>query len=284
MFGALYRLGREAVHAHVGRPPRQARAAAAGVTRVTALAAGARATSTAAGVAGAAGGGGAGAAAAAGRDRAAALDTIGPLSESRGSLRAFMDAMLCPRSPAVSAPAALGAGSTTARVGKGWAPLRCHEGKCGACGVHNVSPLLDALILLAPAGDVSWNAYDYVETNGKRKLEQVRVGPLTPAAFKKHVLDGLFGRVLKTTGARQYRAGFAWHSFEVAWLAHAMAVDKDTFEPGCVWLGTDFAQNATIKLQDEVSGQYFTPVQVTIYNLVVFYHTVGLYTLNSVDP
>ena len=278
LFGALYRLGTTAMHAHDMRPVRVRRAAAEGAVAATA-AAGARVGGGAIG--------GAGGAAAMEAERATALDVITPLIESRGSLRKFTDAMLCPKSPAAvaltqTAPSTRRSNrinreqpTTTPRlVDKGWAPLACHEGKCSSCGVHKVGPLLDALILLAPPDAmVSWHSYDYMETSGKRRLEQVRKGPMTPKDFKEEVLTDMFGRVYKKAGSgRQYRAGFVWHSFEAAWQAAAMAHDKETFPPGTIWMGTDFAQNATIRLQNETATEYFNAKQVTIYNLVVFYH------------
>ena len=51
-----------------------------------------------------------------------------------------------------------------------------------------------------------------------------------------------------------------------------MDTDKATFPLGTVWMGSDFAQNAVIKNQNETQSEYFNPKQVTLYNVVILRH------------
>ena len=157
-------------------------------------------------------------------------------------------------------------------------PIECHDGSCTSCGAHKVDAIMDALIEVSPPDTtVTWHSFGYVhDAANVRRLEQIRMGPVSVPEFRTHVMDNFFGKHSKTKPFdRRCRDGFVWHRFEARWQHWMMCDDQQTFPVGTIWVGSDFAQNPVIKNNDEVPGQYFNPKQATLYNAVILYHGVG---------
>ena len=67
---------------------------------------------------------------------------------------------------------------------------------------------------------------------------------------------------------------YARHSHRSQWLDQQFRMCKKTFSIGTIILVVDFAENYTLKPQNETQSQYYKSIQITIFVHIIYRHAL----------
>ncbi|CAC5424453.1 unnamed protein product [Mytilus coruscus] len=135
----------------------------------------------------------------------------------------------------------------------------CLDRKCTECGVRLLDFSDQELSDHPEAPTVSWEKYEYITVQNKRKLTLVRKcsKPSEMFAHFKHVLDH-----------------FAGHQFRAYWQnAQLKSLKENLPQNNCIVIH-DYSENYACKERVEVQSTYFQRTEVTIHVSIIYRHSV----------
>lgn len=137
------------------------------------------------------------------------------------------------------------------------ARLECIRRQCNSCGPEKLHEHLDAQIIESSDQMVQWNRWENTKIDGKQRKML--------ASHHSTVRDLIaeIEKDLQTLPA---------HLFDASWQYRQFANLKSNLPNGNMLCVMDFAENFTVRQQDECQSAHWFAQQVTIHPIVCYYH------------
>ncbi len=153
------------------------------------------------------------------------------------TLQELVEYTLCPKPP-----------------GDKYHDIHCLRRQCQKCGINQ---FVVSEKELSDSGGVTWERFEYVDINGKRKPMLVKKQTAPKDMFE------YFVKLLKE---------FPYHEFEANWINSQIKSLQKHLPIDHTLCINDFSQNKRVKLQQETQSVFFAGCEITIHVTLLFRH------------